>query len=66
MTTGVLFGDLQYRYVDYEVEGIDEGPVAIVLKDQNNFFNPKFGVSYFLDKSSFFCLMQKDIKNQKS
>ena len=49
-----LFGDLQYRYVDYKVDGIDEGPVDIFIEDQNNFFNPKIGLSYFLDKSSFY------------
>ncbi len=60
-----LFGDLQYRYVDYEVEGIDEGPVNIGLKDENNFFNPKFGVSYFMDKSNFFLSYAKGNKEPK-
>ncbi|WKK66136.1 TonB-dependent receptor [Lutimonas zeaxanthinifaciens] len=60
-----LFGDLQYRYVDYTVEGIDEGPVGISINDQNNFFNPKFGVSYFLDRSNFFLSYAKGNKEPK-
>ena len=60
-----LFGDLQYRYVNYEVDGIDEGPITIGLKDQNSFFNPKFGVSYFMDKSSFFLSYAKGNKEPK-
>ena len=60
-----LFGDLQYRYVNYEVEGVDEGPVDIGLKDENNFFNPKFGLSYFMDKSNFFLSYAKGHKEPK-
>ena len=60
-----LFGDLQYRYVDYKVEGTDEGPLSIDIKDQNNFFNPKFGLSYFLDKSSFYLSYAKGHKEPK-
>lgn len=60
-----LFGDMQYRYVHYEVEGVDEGPVNIELKDQNNFFNPKLGLSYFLDKSSFYLSYAKGHKEPK-
>lgn len=60
-----LYGDLQYRYVSYEVEGIDEGPIAIGLEDQNNFFNPKFGLSYFMDKSNFFFSYAKGHKEPK-
>mgnify|MGYP000246164071 CR=1 FL=1 len=60
-----LFGDLQYRYVNYEVDGIDEGPVPIAIEDQNNFFNPKFGVNYFLDKSNFYLSYAKGHKEPK-
>ncbi len=60
-----LFADMQYRYVNYEVKGIDEGPVNIELKDKNNFFNPKFGLSYFLDKSSFYLSYAKGHKEPK-
>ncbi len=60
-----LFADMQYRYVNYEVDGVDEGPVNIKLEDQNNFFNPKIGLSYFLDKSSFFLSYAKGHKEPK-
>ncbi len=60
-----LFGDLQYRYVDYQVEGVDEGPIEIGIEDENNFFNPKFGVSYFLEKSSFYLSYAKGHKEPK-
>lgn len=60
-----LFADMQYRYVNYEVEGIDEGPVNIDLNDKNNFFNPKLGLTYFLDKSSFYLSYAKGHKEPK-
>ena len=60
-----LFGDLQFRHVNYNVEGIDEGPVAVGLKDQNNFFNPKLGVNYFMDKSNFYLSYAKGHKEPK-
>ena len=60
-----VFGDLQVRRVDYEVEGIDEGPVEIDLEDENNFFNPKFGVSYFLNNSQFYFSYARGNKEPK-
>ncbi len=60
-----FFADLQYRNVDYKVEGVDEGPLDIKFDDQNNFFNPKFGVSYFLDQSNFYLSYAKANKEPK-
>ena len=60
-----VFGDLQYRRVDYEVEGIDEGPVTVDLEDLNNFFNPKFGLSYFRDNSQFYFSYARGNKEPK-
>ena len=60
-----IFGDLQYRFVDYEVEGIDEGPVSIDFEDRNAFFNPKFGVSYFTDASQFYLSYARGNKEPK-
>ena len=60
-----VFGDLQYRRVDYEVEGIDEGPIPVDLEDLNNFFNPKFGVSYFQDNSQFYFSYARGNKEPK-
>jgi iron complex outermembrane receptor protein len=60
-----IFGDLQYRFVDYEVEGIDEGPVSIDFEDRNAFFNPKFGVSFFTDASQFYLSYARGNKEPK-
>jgi iron complex outermembrane receptor protein len=60
-----LFGDLQFRKVDYKVDGIDEGPVEIGLQDKNDFFNPKAGISYFLDKSNFYLSYARGNKEPK-
>ena len=60
-----LFADLQYRIVNYKIAGTDEGPVNIAVKDDNNFFNPKVGVNYFLDKSNFYFSYAKGHKEPK-
>ncbi|MEN9919081.1 MAG: hypothetical protein RL662_1517 [Bacteroidota bacterium] len=41
-----LFTDLQYRYVNYNMDGIDDDLEKITSKNTFNFFNPKFGLSY--------------------
>ncbi len=43
----VLFGDLQYRYVDYRLDGFRRNP-ALHPRATYNFINPKAGLSYFL------------------
>jgi len=43
-----LFADLQYRHIDYTIEGIDDDLRDISQDHQFNFFNPKFGVFYQL------------------
>ena len=49
--TLTLFADLQYRFVDYTISGInDEDLQGINIHKQYNFFNPKAGIS-FSDKS---------------
>jgi iron complex outermembrane receptor protein len=60
-----LFADLQYRIVNYKIAGVDEGPVNIAVKDDNNFFNPKVGMNYFLDKSNFYFSYAKGHKEPK-
>jgi len=48
-----LYGDLQYRFVDYTMEGTTDKPYGRRLDQQHrfNFFNPKAGVYYtFNDK----------------
>lgn len=39
-----LFGDLQYRIIDYSIEGIDDDLRNITQQHKFNFFNPKFGI----------------------
>jgi iron complex outermembrane recepter protein len=41
-----LFADLQYRKIDYSIEGIDDDLRDLDQAHNFNFFNPKFGVFY--------------------
>ena len=41
-----LFADLQYRRIDYTINGIDDDLRDITQEHEFNFFNPKFGVFY--------------------
>lgn len=42
-----LYGDFQYRYVDYKIAGInDENLEELPLQVDYHFFNPKAGISY--------------------
>ncbi|WP_026461638.1 TonB-dependent receptor [Adhaeribacter aquaticus] len=43
-----LFGDLQYRTVNYEITGTDDDKRDITQQANFNFFNPKAGVTYAL------------------
>jgi iron complex outermembrane receptor protein len=45
-----LYGDLQYRTVGYEANGEDTG----LVDDTFNFFNPKAGITYDLNKNNNF------------
>ena len=45
-----LFGDLQYRGVTYEANGDDTG----LVDDSFNFFNPKAGVTFDLNRNNNF------------
>jgi len=40
-----LFTDLQYRFVDYDLEGFRDNP-QLHVKTQYHFFNPKLGITY--------------------
>ena len=46
------FVDLQYRNVRYSVSGIDDDGVRHDFIDRLNFFNPKLGLSYMLNKQN--------------
>jgi len=43
-----LFGDLQYRYIDYRMEGADDDLKDIGQNHNFGFFNPKAGIFYSL------------------
>ena len=48
-----VYGDLQYRYIDYTFLGVDEVDGAIKDIEQTrifNFINPKFGLMYDFDE----------------
>lgn len=45
-----LYGDLQYRMVDYSANGVDTG----LVDDTFNFFNPKAGLVYDLNANNNF------------
>ncbi|MFX0556354.1 TonB-dependent receptor [Maribacter sp. CXY002] len=47
-----LYGDLQYRTVGYNANGDDTG----MVDDNFNFFNPKAGITYDLNKNNNFYL----------
>ena len=38
--------DLQYRYINYEIGGIDDNLRNVSQHHEFNFFNPKFGLFY--------------------
>ena len=39
------FADLQYRHIDYELDGFDDNP-SIYVHTRYNFVNPKAGITY--------------------
>ncbi len=47
-----VFGDLQYRMIDYQTYGIDNDLREIDVDEKYNFFNPKLGASYELNENS--------------
>jgi iron complex outermembrane receptor protein len=48
------FFDLQYRYVNYGLDGFRENP-TLVIKNKFNFFNPKAGISYIKNGWKSYC-----------
>lgn len=49
-----LYADLQYRMINYTIEGSDDDLPDISQKHDFSFFNPKFGVNYLLDNNQNF------------
>jgi len=48
----IVFADLQYRMVSYDVNGIDDSGAELDISDNLNFFNPKAGLTYLYDKNN--------------
>lgn len=47
----LFYGDIQYRYIDYQSQGIDNDQRSIRINEHYNFVNPKMGVSFFPNSS---------------
>lgn len=41
-----IFGDLQYRYIGYEMAGLDDDLRDLAMNKRYNFFNPKAGIFF--------------------
>ena len=47
-----VFGDLQMRIVNYKTAGLTSDKVNMIVDEQYEFFNPKFGASYSLNQGN--------------
>ncbi|WP_341867695.1 TonB-dependent receptor [Pedobacter jejuensis] len=47
-----LFMDLQYRRVYYDIAGTENKLNTLAINETLNFFNPKFGATYFINPES--------------
>ncbi len=47
-----LYGDLQMRFIDYTTTGLTSDRVNLLVDENYNFFNPKAGVTYELNKKN--------------
>jgi iron complex outermembrane receptor protein len=47
-----LFADLQFRNVNYDITGQDKNLKDLDFNNKYNFFNPKFGATYFISPES--------------
>jgi iron complex outermembrane receptor protein len=45
-----LFGDMQYRFIGYNMKGPDDDLIELNQNHRYNFFNPKMGLSYSLNQ----------------
>ena len=51
-----IYGDLQYRNINYTIIGINDNLDSLNFSQKFNFINPKFGAFYQLDQNSDFYL----------
>lgn len=50
----LLYADLQYRFINYKLTGEDKDFALLDWKNNYNFVNPKFGISYNINRNRFF------------
>ncbi len=53
-STWSAFGDLQYRYINYQFTGLDAEANPLDQTDQLNFVNPKAGLTYTISNNAQF------------
>lgn len=49
-----LYGDVQYRYISYAVDGTESEQVPVNVQQTFNFLNPKLGISYNLKAGTLY------------
>jgi len=47
-----LFGDIQFRFVDYQTNGLTSDRELLNVDENYAFFNPKTGITYILNKAN--------------
>ena len=47
-----LYGDLQIRLVDYKTSGTNSNRTLFIVNEDYNFFNPKAGITYKINKNN--------------
>ncbi|HPT04700.1 MAG TPA: TonB-dependent receptor [Bacteroidales bacterium] len=47
-----LYGDLQYRYVHFKIDGLDDDGKNLAQKHSYNFINPKAGINYDINQQN--------------
>ena len=57
------FADLQFRTVNYDINGFRKNP-SLIVKNNYDFFNPKLGLSYTDDKG-FFSYLSFSVANKE-
>lgn len=46
----LIYGDVQYRHIQYSMYGIDDNMIDITQNYQWDFFNPKIGIHVYVDR----------------
>lgn len=60
----LLFTDLQYRYIDYQAQGVDHRAPIVDFDENYHFFNPKAGISY-LPTANLKCFFSVSVANRE-